>query len=300
MHQAEARRHPPFARKKAYPLQIIALMSILLSLVVACGSQAPIGSGMVSIGDYGLYITCQGEGEPTVILESGLGETTDNWSLVQPQVAEFSRVCTYDRAGLGQSDPGPTPRTSRTVVDELRALLERAHVQGPYVLAGHSIGGLHALLFAYEYPQEVAGLVLVDSSHYDSFWRMEGALPPETPDENEAVHNWRMMMRAVMMDPMFNPEGLDLPQTNAQLRFRGSLGDFPLVVLTAGNKQRPDFPPEMHARLEAEWLELQKDLAALSSAGRHVVAQESGHYIQKDQPDLVVDAIRQIVEAVRE
>src|SRR5205823_3156829 len=123
--------------------------------------MAPAGT-TVDVGGHRLYLHCAGEGQPTVLLDSGMSSTTESWTEVQPGVAAFTRVCSYDRAGLGRSDPGPAPRTGGQMVAELHALLRNAAIPGPYVLVGHSFGGLNMQLYAGRYPEDVAGMVLVD------------------------------------------------------------------------------------------------------------------------------------------
>jgi len=120
---------------------------------------------MVDVGGHRLHLCCAGEGSRTVVMDSGLPGSSLSWSLVQPEVAKFTRVCSYDRAGLGWSDVGPTPRTSRRIVEELHRLLKKAEIEGPYVLVGHSFGAPNMRLYASKYPDEVAGMVLVDPLH---------------------------------------------------------------------------------------------------------------------------------------
>ncbi len=124
---------------------------------------------LVDVGGYRLHVQCSGlegaGGGPTVVMDAGIGECSLSWSPVQTEIARFARVCTYDRAGLGWSDPAPNARTSREIVNELHALLTRAGIKPPYVLVGHSFGGLNVRLYATQFPEEVAGLVLVDACH---------------------------------------------------------------------------------------------------------------------------------------
>src|ERR687898_437066 len=124
---------------------------------------------MVDVDGYSLHLNCTGEagGAPTVVMDSGLGGTVLDWQLVQPELAKSMRVCTYDRAGMGWSDPGPQPRTSQQIAGELHTLLGNAGVRGPYVLVGHSFGGTNMQVYASQYPDEVAGMVLVDSALED-------------------------------------------------------------------------------------------------------------------------------------
>src|SRR5215210_2814868 len=156
---------------------------------------------LVDIGGRRLYITCTGEGSPTVILEHGMATESGSWAQVQQAVARFTRVCAYDRAGRGKSDPAPKPRTSEDMVADLHTLLANAYLPGPYILVGNSLGGFNARLYAHKYPGEVAGLVLVDSMHPDQFARIEQALPPETPNDPEDFKAFRRSFTQDYKDP---------------------------------------------------------------------------------------------------
>jgi pimeloyl-ACP methyl ester carboxylesterase len=150
----------------------------------------PLPGQLVDVGGYRLHLQCRGTahpGSPTVILEAGAGLASPSWAWVQSAVATTTRVCAYDRAGLGWSDPGPTPRDARQVAHELHTLLERAAIAGPYVLVGHSLGGMYVRVYAAQYPDEVVGLVLVDASHPDQLTRA-----PATKAEQE---NFQRMLQ---------------------------------------------------------------------------------------------------------
>jgi len=253
----------------------------------------------VDVGGYHLYIHCLGTGRPTVLLEAGLGSPSEVWGLVQPAVARFTRVCAYDRAGVGGSDAGPRPRTSATIVAELHTLLNRAGITGPYVLVGHSLGGFHVRLYAGRYPREVVGMVLVDASHPDQIARELAVLPPRRPHESPFVTALRDSLTSTRPEPT---EGLDLRASAAQVRAVGSLGARPLVVLTRGRLGDgfpPDVPADVVRRDGQVWQDLQNRLARLSSDSTHVLARESGHFIQVQQPQLVIEAIRQVVRSAR-
>lgn len=281
---------------------------LAVALLAGCGGadeppmprKVPLLDGsIVDVGGHYLYFYCSGRGAPTVILEAGFGGSTRAWSEVQPPIATFTRVCSYDRAGLGASEPGPKARTSKTIADELDELLENARIDGPYVLVGHSFGGMHLRVFADEHGDDVAGVVFVDSSHPDATARLRAALPPERPGEDESLAQLRRELRP---GPIPNPEGLDVPKSEQEVRRTGSLGDIPVVVLTAGRADAPaGFPASVERRLQRVWLAAQRDLASLSSDSLHVVALDSGHLIQSNlgQPQLVVRAVRQGVRAVR-
>lgn len=277
--------------------------SIIFALI--CGAlvfsvQAPragsspnsVGDALTDIGGRRLHVTCTGTGSPTVVMEAGLGASSRTWRAVQPAIAEITRVCSYDRAGMGTSDPDPgtkiARRTSRSIVDDLSQLLRSAAIAGPYVLVGHSLGGAHIRLFASRFPQDVVGMVLVDSSHEDQAARFSatGYKPPAEPDP------------PIEQDP-------DRTDMLASLKEVGEAhwrADIPLVVVSHGRKIADTAPgiTAMQANgIEAAWLELQRELAARSSQGRLVIAQRSGHFVQTDEPELVIKAIRDVVVAAR-
>jgi pimeloyl-ACP methyl ester carboxylesterase len=265
-----------------------------------------------------------------VILDSGMGIPAMGWDLVQPSVEKFTQVCSYDRAGYGWSDPGPLPRTSGRIAKELHALLQNAGVPPPYILVGHSFGGFNVRVYNGLYPNEVAGMVLVDASHED-----EHALLPayeiagEKKDELKAVILARLYpalfhlgvarwflasdrtplpeqmdsgLRYLLLKPKhiraMVDEGLNFNKESAQqVRKSGHLGDKPLIVLTAS-----DDPPDLdlsakdRKAYQSSMADLQRNLAQLSARGRQVVV-KSGHLIPFEQPTAVRDAIRSVFDA---
>jgi pimeloyl-ACP methyl ester carboxylesterase len=228
------------------------------------------------------------------VLESGMGDPAAPWFAVERALAGMTRVCSYDRAGTlgGASDPAPTPRTGADAVADLHALLAAAAVPGPYVLVGHSLGGLLVRLYAHTYPDEVAGLVLVDAPNEEVFARLEALLGPE---------RWAQFQ--ALLAEGFNPEGVDRAAIDAELqaaRAVAPLRPMPLVVVSADKPFDPaDAPPGWPPEADPLRRKLQDDLARLVPGGRHVVTDRSGHYIHKTEPELVVAAIRETVEAVR-
>jgi pimeloyl-ACP methyl ester carboxylesterase len=254
-------------------------------------------SGWFDIGGRRLFLRCTGHRSPTVVFEGGL--TTD-WYELQNQLSGFTRVCSYDRPGgpASRSDPAPIPRTARDFVADLHALLRTAHVPGPYVLAGHSNSGLFSQLYASTHPRQVAGLVLIDAVHPAYHKRQLALLKPLLPPEV-----WEALRREAMTPPhrLVDPEGIDIWTSERQTRValqRSPLRPMPLVVLAHGRPE-PSPPGWPGDEVERLWQQLQRELAQLVPGGRLVIATQSGHNIQDDQPELVLDAIRNVVRAVR-
>jgi pimeloyl-ACP methyl ester carboxylesterase len=255
-------------------------------------------TGRFDIGGRKLFLHCQGSGEPSVVFEGGL--TTD-WLDMQKRVARLTRACSYDPANgpWGRSDPAPTPRTAKDVVHDLHALLAAARVPGPYVLVGHSDGGLFAQLYASEQPRQVAGLVLIDAVSPSYYTRrialLRRLLPPAT--FKVTIRHLRARVPTIV-----DPEQIDMETSLAQTRAALSaapLRRMPLFVLTRGREDDPDTDPRINAADVRLWRSLQDGLARLVPGSRHVIATRSGHVIQHDQPELVVGAIRDVVRAVR-
>jgi pimeloyl-ACP methyl ester carboxylesterase len=281
----------------------------------------PMSGKRFDVGGYKMHIHCTGEGSPAVILESGLGDSYLSWRKVQPQIAKFTRVCSYDRSGIGFSDSELEPRTSKVMAAELHTLLTAAGVAPPYVLVGHSMGGYNVRLFTSLYRNEVAGMVLVDVSHPDQQNRfppelkdMEGSwlreaefleytmpfgvprllgLCDDDPVQRAAECNWHSAHEGVAELKSFS-------ESAAQTAATGSLGDIPLVVLSHDpDKPSADLPPDLAKPTNAAWEKMQEELSQLSTRGTQVVAKNSSHYIQTDRPDMVLDAVRGVVEQAR-
>jgi pimeloyl-ACP methyl ester carboxylesterase len=288
-------------------------------------------SGLVDIGGRKLYLECRGQGSPTVILEAGAYGRADVWSrdnlypagaraMVLPGVAAFTRVCAYDRPGTlgevnpdldpygplflpGRSDPVPEPRTTRDMVAELSALLRAAEIRGPYVLVGHSAGGLVVRLYASMYPDEAVGMVLLDSTHEDVWLRFKEALTTAQWAEFEAltVTNQPMLDAYPEVERWWTAPLANDASTGQVRRSRAiaPLHPMPLVVLAHGVPFAAPFPGWPSDKMEGIMTALQKDLATLVPDAHYAVAAKSGHNIHQDQPELVTAAIREVVEAVR-
>ncbi len=274
----------------------------------------------VLVGEHRLHIYCSGAGQPTVVLDAGLGGSSLDWTRVQPRVAGFTRVCAYDRAGYGWSENGPLPRTSRRLAEELHILLDTIAVPNPYVLVGHSFGGLVVRDFASRFSEETAGIVLVDATHENQFARYRddeiarditpsrlllGANRPSVPN-NIPADVLPIARRLAANHSAFialQGEIFSFLRSAWELRLSAPLPDTPLVVISRGKRAWPNTP--VGNRMEKLWEELQDDLAygipsrRSHSQPRHVVAQNSGHYVHLDEPEVVVTAIWQIVSAYR-
>jgi len=308
------------------------LLSLLLVLLVAGYlyeniSEArdrrfnPMKGRLVDAVGHRMHIYCTGDGGPTVVLDSGLGDSYLSWHKVQPEIAKFTRVCSYDRAGLGYSDTSSQPRTSRVIAEELHALLQAAGVTPPYVIVGHSMGGYNVRLYTSMYPKDIAGMVLVDASHPEQ----ENRFPPELKNMEGSWHREAEFIAYTM--PFGIPRLLGLcdegaidraadcnghtatermaeiqafPESAVQAALTGPFGDLPLVVLSHDpDKFSNDLPPDLAKSVNQLWETMQEDLAHLSTRGAQTVAKNSGHYIQIDRPDVVIDAVRRIVEQAR-
>jgi pimeloyl-ACP methyl ester carboxylesterase len=290
-----------FVAKRVLLLALCAVVSAQFAAAQGAGSSAavpPTPGELVDVGGRRLRINCSGvsvAGVPTVVLESGFGNSSSVWGRVQPEVAKFARVCSYDRAGLGGSEPVQTQRTVVALTEDLHALLSKAKVPGPYVLVGHSLGGILARLYASYYPAEVAGMVLVDSAHEDEPDRGVALIPPET---------LKGMMKTLRPEDLRinNPnESVDHCSIRPLMNALDWHGRIPLVVLTQGLPYRPeDYPsPTLAPKYYQLHLELQRNLVRRSPRGRQVIAKRSGHFIHQDEPELVVKAVRQVLEESR-
>ncbi|HEY3006000.1 MAG TPA: alpha/beta fold hydrolase [Kribbellaceae bacterium] len=256
-------------------------------------------SGWFDIGGRRMFLRCTGHGSPTVVFENGL--VTD-WHALQQRLSSVTRVCSYDPARLagpwGRSDPATAPRDAEDRVADLRAVLTAARVPGPYVLAGHSNGGLFSLLYASTHPEDVAGLVLIDGVHPQYHRRSIEVAKQFAPREY-----WDELTQAAcgLAPVQVDAEQLDIclaeDQTLASLR-AAPLRAMPVSVLTRGNLHfPPGSEPDAQERL---WRQLQAELAATVPGSRHVLATDSGHDIPRDQPELVLTEVGRVVTAVRE
>ena len=277
---------------------------------------------LVEVNGHKMHILCIGDGTPTVVLDSGMGDSYLSWRKVQPQIAGFTRVCSYDRAGLGYSEPSSEPRTSKVIAAELHGLLHADGIVPPYVLVGHSMAGYDVRVYANNYPSQVVGMVLVDASHPDQENRfspelkaMEGSwhreeefvtytmpfgvprllgLCEDDPVERAAECNWNSARERLAETKAFS-------ESAKQTANAGSLGDMPLAVLSHDpDRLYSELPPDIARSTNQEWEKMQEELAHLSTRGTQTISKNSSHYIQFDNPELVISTVRNIVEQVRD
>jgi pimeloyl-ACP methyl ester carboxylesterase len=314
---------------------LLGLLALIVLLAVSGGTyeaimragdakRYPPPGQLVDVGGYRLHLHCVGQGSPTVILDAGSGSFSLDWAAVHSQLGTSSRVCAYDRAGLGWSEPGPSPRNPQQFASELHLLLTNAGVEGPYVLVAHSISGKTARLFASQHPNDVAGMVLIDARHefVDNHltpvqlaaedtqqrhfqdmikWTARFGLvrllwAPAWPRVLPGTQNLPPETRTTIGILQARPqqietalaEGQGRLESNSSLSSTGPLGDTPLVVLASS--QSIDHLPY--------WKEAQQIMAGLSSNSR-LVAASSGHAVHFEQPALVVESVRQVVDAAR-
>ena len=301
-------------------LGLMLIGAVYESLAEAADVQAyPPPGQLVDVGGYRLHINCTGTGSPTVVIDAGLGDWSGSWSSwVQPEGAKTTQVCTYDRAGMGYSEAGPLPRTAEQFAKELHTLLQHAGILGPYVLVGHSMGGLPVRVFVHEYATDVAGVVLIESmnprqakpsatdtsppaaTHSSGFSILTlparigllrlfagplGLTSDMSPEVQHAYTAFTVTPRSFQTQL---DEGTGMPESFRQAGAVTTFGDVPLIVLSRGLDPDPD------------WQAMQAELLQLSSHSQHMFADKSGHNIQLDQPDAATAAIVQMVTQLRQ
>jgi pimeloyl-ACP methyl ester carboxylesterase len=296
-------------------------------------AEFPMSGVLVDIGGRRIHLDCRGTGAPIVVFESGLDVYGSlSWSAVQDQVAQTTRACSYDRAGIMWSDRSRAPRDAAAVADDLHKALLAAGEKGPYVMVGHSLGGPYVMTFAHKFGDDVAGVVFVDASHPDQQQRINEAIGRELEESSTgakllAALSWTGLPRLVTrsfgqpkapkrtneamlgrlpssLGPMLDEADV-IDTTFREAGALRSLGDRPLVVLTAAKPiaaadlATVGLTAEQGKKLQAVWFELHRDEMTWSSRGREIRLEDASHYIQFDRPDAVVDAIREVVANVR-
>jgi pimeloyl-ACP methyl ester carboxylesterase len=280
-------------------------------------AEYPAPGEMVTIDDHDIHLYCVGDGTPTVIFESDLDQYGSlSWNAVQGEIGKLTRACSYDRAGIMWSEPGPRPRDGETIAAELKTVLETAGEASPYILVGHAFGGAYLRIFAGQNPDDVYGMVLVESSHPDMFIRFkEYGIVPDIPDknirplilllahlgmpgrspgsQNAASSETDSQIQAFLPESSMAwfDEKVESPNTLAQAGQYDYLGDFPLIVIATAR------PPsiEQGQAIHDLWVELQQELLLLSK-NSEIRIYEVGHYPQLQSPELVIEAIQDVLE----
>ena len=312
----------------------------LLSLIYSASATDPQPTGqLISIGNRKLHIHCTGTGSPTVVVENGGAAFSFDWALVQSEVARFTRICTYDRAGYAWSDPGPEFDTFDQATHDLHLLLTNADVRGPYVLVGHSLGGMLIRFYQAKYPNDVVGMVLVDSSHEDSLQHVglkvvripelnakqfqalideakanrpnnpEPDLVPTTifppydklPPQYQTLHLWALQK----MLPLVKSWGLNLQFDLSRLHEMlvaspHPLRNLPLAVLTATNFDVVQASGTTVEQARQDHLRLQGELTKLSTNSRQIMVSSSGHEIYIYKPEVVVHSIAAVITSAKD
>lgn len=288
---------------------VACVCGLLISVFVSAQVPSPPGK-IIDVGSSKLHIDCTGSGTPVVVLEAGLPGTSLDWVAVQPDVAKFTTVCSYDRAGLGWSGLGKQPRTANQIADDLHALLRASGLRTPYVLVGHSLGGIYVRTFTAKYPEEVIGMVLVDALNGDepiyqmqSFWepalistqQSQNVAAPQRSAETEAILKQLRVTETWKVGE--EQERAAVKTTLAEIqKSEKRLPLLPLIVLSAGARlgwgDSATLSPWTHQQL-------QRELSTLSAQGEWIPVPGCGHYIQLCKPQVVVDAIQRVVNAAK-
>jgi len=293
----------------------IFLVSALLAnlaaclIIASCGPESrPPSDQIVSVGSHRLEMHLEGKGVPAVVIDAGISDQLDKLRPLQEVLAQVTQVMTYNRAGYGQSEPGPMPRHGGREAVELKALLEKAPVPGPYVLIGHSLGALNMQVFASKYPDDVAGMVLLDppplsfilgreykdlrvmAEQMTAEWQAIGDSTAKSTDAQEQARSSFFRMIASEHREMFG-------ETAKMVEAVSTFGDMPLVVLAAG-KPNPAFG-EVAEEYKRYWVGQSRTLAARSTNGKFILAEGATHYLYLDVPELVAQNILSVVNEVR-
>lgn len=268
------------------------------------GENAGPPGELIDIGGYGLHLYCEGQGRPVVFIDTGWGDTAEGWQLLQGEVAQETRVCVYERAGYGWSEPGPDPRTSQQIVDELAQLLDRAEVEMPVVLVGHSFGGINVQLFACQHADQIVGLVLLDPSPLPFI--LGEAFPELQYMAEEITQNLLQLAeaarhssdaeeaaRASYYQTLASEHEMMFSESAKQIQGSKIPEHIPITVVAAG-RPNPALG-DVAEPFQQFWIEENRALAARSEKGTFVLVEESGHHLYVDAPTRVMEAILDMV-----
>ncbi len=310
-----------------YVLSLIVVVLLFGFSAMVQAQSSPVPTDTVEVEGRQQFISCHGEGSPTIIIDAGMGEWSLHWLGIQSRLAETTRTCVYDRAGYGYSDRSENPRTGEQIIAELHALLTAAEIEPPYLLVGHSLGGVHMRLYAHQYPDEVVGLVLVDSTpldvelpqelqqlmadSYGQFPQLaalaaQGVMKPEQmpvpaylPTDLSAQYQQQVATEGFFTT--LYGEYTALPETMQSMREETDLGDLPLLVIAAhlaDDTVPAELLPVMERYQSEDWLPAQESLTQLSINSQFIIAEHSHHHIQFDEPDVIVEAVNVLFHSI--
>lgn len=292
--------------------------------IIRDADNYPAPGEMIDVGGHSLHLHCIGEGEPTLIIDAGAADWSLSWLALQEDLSERTRTCIYDRAGLGWSETGEAPRTSETLVRELHTLLLNANIEPPYIFLGHSLGGYNARLYHEQYPDDLAGMILLESAHPEQ-WNQFPAEVEGLVEEQVSLLNMMSLLSNFGIVRLILPEHAHLSEdfqgiyrshmatshhmTASAYELGGgiesarqvpdsSLGDLPLVVVTAGHSFDAfrDFTDDLpFEEAEATWQSLQFELTRLSTNSLHLISPNATHNIHFDDPEIVIEAVEQML-----
>ncbi len=335
LHRIRLLRSRSYSAGRKLTERIVLSLVALVSIAVAASSginalllhhfrKSPPGA-IYKVNGRSMRMDCMGSGFPTIILDSGLGNDGLIWGGLQPVLAKTTRVCSYDRAGYGWSDPGPAPRDANSIANELHSLLQTAQVTGPFVLMGHSISGIYMRAFASRYPNNIVGLVFVDGS---TPWQNRN--PAFEAEMVKSLPNWRTTLRNQLIYSMGIPrlrgacsrallgfdgqaarlageslchlsfatiagEGDNFDRSGTETVHSGPFGDLPILIFS----QDPAKFVGEDAELGTVWNQMQEDLKKLSTRSQRIIAKNSSHYVLMDRADLIEQEVPRFIEQIR-
>ena len=284
---------------------------------------------MYAVDGHAMHMYCIGSGSPVLVLDAGLGDDWTAWNKVQPELSRTTRVCSFDRSGLGSSDLLPGGHDANTLADELHALVGQAGIKKPFVLAGHSMAGEYARAYASRYPNDLAGMILIDSSSPDQLARMPKEIRDAAAGQNFFLQSWmvrlgiaRAMGQCSEVDPlmesvkgwvlaaMCNPgiadagvqeyKGVDL--SDPETRHSGPFGHLPILIFSEDPDKAPTdwgLPPAVMKQWASTWNQMQEEQKQLSTDSHRIIAKGSGHYIQLERADLINKEVPVFIDQVR-
>jgi pimeloyl-ACP methyl ester carboxylesterase len=281
------------------------LPTLFILFLISCSNSPELPMDqLVNIGTHKLHIYCAGAGSPTVVIDTGIMDTYEGWLPLIDQISQETTVCAYERAGYGQSEPGPMPRDSEREAEELNLLLKNAGLKPPFLLVGHSLGGLNMQVFAERFPDQVAGAILLDPPPID--WLIDNAFPELRQAFSQQTEAFKAMAeaardssddeekkKAAFFEAVASENENLMRASAAQAASIDSFGDFSLVIIGA-TKPNPNFG-ESAQDFQQFWLQRSEALAGKSNRGSFIRAEGSSHYIHLDAPQLVLETIHQMV-----